>query len=283
MATITQRLDDRGTKIGWQAKIRKKGYPVQNKTFRTKAEAENWAKVTESEMVRGAFIDRKDAESTTLHEALARYAEEIIPRKKAGDREMGFLRQWQERPIAVRFLSAIRGKDIAEAIRSMESEGKSPNTIRLHLALVSHLYAVARREWNMESLSNPVELARKPKLPQGRDRRFVGNEEERLLAECDQSRNIFLRPVVIFALETAMRAGEIVETWRQDPTGAMDNGKRRQVQMSTGLLWEHVDLAKRTAHLPKTKNGDARTVPLSTKALSTLEALPRSRDGRVFR
>ncbi|MBU2848119.1 MAG: tyrosine-type recombinase/integrase [Acidiferrobacter sp.] len=43
-----------------------------------------------------------------------------------------------------------------------------------------------------------------------------------------------------------------------------------------------MDLKKRTAHLPKTKNGEARTVPLSSRAVATLEALPRNLDGRAF-
>ncbi|MHB1895019.1 MAG: site-specific integrase [Candidatus Dormibacteria bacterium] len=43
-----------------------------------------------------------------------------------------------------------------------------------------------------------------------------------------------------------------------------------------------MNLRKRTAHLPKTKNGDARTVLLSSRAVATLEALPRTLGGRVF-
>jgi integrase len=43
-----------------------------------------------------------------------------------------------------------------------------------------------------------------------------------------------------------------------------------------------VNLKKRTAHLPKTKNGEARTMPLSSRAVATLENLPRNLDGRVF-
>lgn len=48
------------------------------------------------------------------------------------------------------------------------------------------------------------------------------------------------------------------------------------------LRWEHVDLARHIAHLPTTKNGESRTVPLSSRAVAVLDALPRSVDGRVF-
>lgn len=131
MATITPRYDREDILIGWQAKIRKKGYPAQNQTFRTKAEALGWATVIEAEMVRGAWRDRAEAESTTLSDALSRYAGEIVPQKKGAAQEMGFLRQWQARPIGSMFLATIAGKHVAGVIRDMQAEGKSANTIRL--------------------------------------------------------------------------------------------------------------------------------------------------------
>nr|MBU2747332.1 site-specific integrase [Acidithiobacillus montserratensis] len=76
MATIRERKDQDGNRIGWQVMIRKQGFPSQTKTFRTKAEAQDWAKVTEAEMAKGTWRDRREAESTTLSEALDRYARE---------------------------------------------------------------------------------------------------------------------------------------------------------------------------------------------------------------
>ena len=282
MASITPSYDREGEHIGWQVAVRKKGYPSQYKTFRTRKEGEAWASVTESEMVRGVWRDRSEAESTTLKECLDRYLAEVTPKKKSKG-EGWYVKAWMTRPIASRFMASIRGKDLASEIRAMEREGKSANHIRLHRAVISNLFNVARREWGMESLENPADLVNNPKLPQGRDRRLVDDEEERLLAACGEARNPWLRPLVVVAVETAMRSGEMVETWKQDPSGALDaDGKHLQVKVSTGLLWENVDLKKRTAHLPKTKNGDARTVPLSTRAVAALEALPRNLDGRVF-
>ena len=68
----------------WQALIRRKGFETQAKVFNTKAEAETWANVTESEMVRGVFVSRKEAENTTLAEALDRYLQEVSSKKKGG-------------------------------------------------------------------------------------------------------------------------------------------------------------------------------------------------------
>ena len=259
MASITPSYDREGEHIGWQVAVRKKGFPPQYKTFRTRKESEAWASVTESEMVRGVWRDRSEAESTTLKECLSRYAQEVIPTKKGdGRRELGFLRQWQARPIAKRFMASIDGQDVSATIREMEEEGKGGNTIRLHLALLAHLFEVARKEWRMASLTNPVELVRKPKLPQGRDRRLVGDEEARLLAAC-QSINQELASIVRFAVETAMRQGEIM-----------------------GMTWAMVDIKRRVVRLPDTKNGTVRDVPLSSVADQVLTAQPRRIDGKVW-
>lgn len=275
MATINSREDQDGITIGWQAIVRRKGHPSQTKTFRAKREAEAWARGIESEMDRGVWRDRSEAENTTLKECLERYLAEVTPKKKSKG-EGWYVEAWMKRPIASRFMASIRGKDLASEIRAMEGEGKGANHIRLHLAVISHLFNVARREWGMESLENPADLVSNPKLPKGRNRCLVDDEEERLLAACAEARGVWPRPAVIFAIETAMRIGEIVETWKRDKK----TGERERV--SIGLQWVDVNLKKRTAHLPKTKNGEARDVPLSSRAVATLEALPRTMDGRVF-
>ncbi len=259
MATINSREDQDGITIGWQAIVRRKGHPSQTRTFRAKRDAEAWARGVESEMDRGVWRDTSAAERSTLKECLDRYSQEIIPTKKGdGRRELGFLRQWQGRPIGCRFMAAIDGQDVAASIKEMEAEGKSPNTIRLHLALLSHLFEVARKEWRMASLTNPVDLVRKPKLPQGRERRLVDGEEARLLAACESVKPE-LAAIVRFAIETAMRQGEII-----------------------GMTRAMIDLKRRIVRLPDTKNGLARDVPLSTAAERVLTNLPRRMDGRVW-
>lgn len=68
-----------------------------------------------------------------------------------------------------------------------------------------------------------------------------------------------MKPLVEFALESAMRRGEII-----------------------ALLWVNVDLNRRVAFLPTPKNGESRLVPLSTSAIKILKDLPHNIDGRVF-
>ena len=204
MATFFPTFDRDRNLIGYQAKVRKKGYPTQNRTFRTKKEAEAWATVVESEMVRGVWRDRSEAEGTTLKECLARYLAEVTPKKKSKS-EAWYVKAWMDRPIAARFMASIRGKDLAAEIRSMEGEGMSGNHIRLHLAVISHLFNVARRDWGMESLENPVEFISKPKLAKGRDRRLLPGEAGALLGAADMR----LACLVVLAIETAMRREEL--------------------------------------------------------------------------
>lgn len=103
----------------------------------------------------------------------------------------------------------------------------------------------------MESLGNPVGSIRRPKLPRPRTRRLPPSEERRLLDAAGPT----LRRAIVLAIETGMRAGEIV-----------------------GLLHDDVDIPARVARLDDTKNGESRLVPLSPRAL---EALGPSGTGRV--
>ena len=166
-----------------------------------------------------------------------------------------------------RALASIRGKDIAQAVRDFEARRLAPNTIRIHLALLSHLFNTARTAWGMESLTNPVDLVKgqRPKLPGGRTRRLVGDDLPRLLAAA-QAYGGEIGPLITWAIETAMRRGEIA-----------------------AMRWDHLDGPSgpqcRTARvllIPETKNGTPRRVPLSTAARAVLDGLPRRIDGRVW-
>ena len=108
MATIRKRGP-----YQWAVQIRRKGYPPQNKTFTTKAEADAWAAMTESEMARGVWISRGEAEDTTLEEALDRYENEILPGKKGAEPERSVIRTWRALKLAKRALASIRSTDVS--------------------------------------------------------------------------------------------------------------------------------------------------------------------------
>jgi integrase len=148
-----------------------------------------------------------------------------------------------------------------------------PTTVLRRLAVLSHVFSIARKEWGMDSLSNPVELIRKPQPNNARTRRIalgvplsyaacaVDSESDRNALDGELERVVAasgspLLPALIWiAVETAMRRSEI-----------------------TALRWGHVDLTRRVAHLPAKKNGSARDVPLSSLAVAMLDTLKPKRD-----
>jgi integrase len=261
MASIIPRKNAAGEVTGWQAKIRKKGFPPVSKTFIRRADAEAWSKDQEVAMQRGLWRDTSEAEATTLGEALERYAREVTPRKKGARRESARIKAWLERPISKRSLSSVRGSDIAAFRDAERRRGMAENTIRLEIALLSHLFEVARREWGMEGLQNPCRTIRLPAGSRRRERRLEGDEEARLLDAIEKAmpRSPGVRALLLVAIETGMRQGELL-----------------------GLRWSDVDLSRRVAHLDDTKSGDPRNVPLSLRAVEALRAIPRRIDGRIF-
>lgn len=251
MATITKNVAG-----NWKAIIRKTGWPVTIKTFRTKRDAEDWARRVEDEMVRGVYIDRAPSERMTLRAAMTRYLAEVSPTKGKGAaaREKNTAKPVLE-TLGDYSLAAITQQLVADyrdqrgAVKSSRT-GKplSSNTLRLELALLSHLFTVAIQEWGIGLAQNPVAMVRKPKLPKGRNRRISADEQARLLTECAHHSNPMLYWIVVLAIETGMRRGEIVTLDRSQ-----------------------IDLRRRIIHLSETKNGDARGVPLTKRAVQVLE------------
>ncbi len=167
----------------WQAQVRKKGQPLQTKTFVTRAEAEQWARAIEVEMDKGVFVSRAEAESTTLKELFERYLAEVTPRKKGAASETNRLRALMRLPLARRYVAGIRGIDIAR-FRDERLRKVTPSTVKRDLVLLGHVFEVARKEWGIY-VHNPVRDIRIPADNRPRDRRLQTGEEPRLLeASC---------------------------------------------------------------------------------------------------
>jgi len=256
MASITRRGN-----YQYQAIIRRKGYPAQIQTFETRAQAESWARITEAKMDTGHFQDRREIENTTLGQLLQRYLEEISVKKKGYVAERNRILQLQRHPMALRTLASLRAKDFAQ-YRNERMEMVKENSVRLELAILSHLYTIAIKEWSLP-LSHELKNIRKPQPGAGRERRLKGDEEERLRLAIGQRgekrTRIWLKACVDLAIETGMRAGEILTT-----------------------EWSQVDLVTGVIRLKKTKNGCSRSVPLNPSAIEILENLPRDISGRLI-
>lgn len=258
----------RGNK--YQARVRVKGQQPVEKSFHTRSDAEAWAKIIEAEMVRGVHIRRTDAERMSLVDALDKYETEVTSSKRGAEQERHRIRVWKADPLSKKSLASLRGVDFAKW-RDGRLKGVKPATVRHDLEVISNLFNVARREWGMEGLVNPIEGIRLPKANNSRSRVFYPGEEALLMTALEPparkanghwgigTGNALIKPFVLLALETAMRRSELLS-----------------------LRWENVRLKDRVAYLPMTKNGQSRTVPLSTKAIEVMGTLTRKLYGEVF-
>ncbi len=250
-------------KTGWLAQVRRKGMPSISRTFDLKVDAEAWAREVEREAQRGNVAAlRQDAQRTTVADVVARYvagpvqslrsARDVSARcKRAADRFGAY------------FLANVRAADVAAWRDDLLREGYSAQSVVHHINALSAVLAFAQRDLSIDlPQGNPCRVIRKPSTGSARNRRLKPGELDYLLRATDSGRADRmpgLRQIIILAVETSMRLGELL-----------------------ALQWQHVDLKAHTAHLPRTKNGEARTVALSSVAVTALQALPRRLDGRVF-
>jgi integrase len=253
MASIQKRNDV------WQVRIRVKGFPTQTKSFDNQRSAKIWATEIENELLRGVHRDYSSARTTTLGQVIERYLLEVTPSMKSAHEDGYRLRALQRMSICKHSLFNLTPAIIAKH-RDHRLESVAAGTVIRELAYISSAINHARREWGV-NITNPVQMVRKPPSPEGRNRTLTQDELERLLLALSPvgRRNLWTRPAVQFALATAMRRGEMLS-----------------------LCWAQVDFERRTARLTQTKNGEGRTVPLSTEAIQILKSLPRSSEQVVF-
>ena len=243
----------------WQARVSRKGEQSLVKTFQSKEDAERWARSVEVEWDRGTYTNIHQAQKTTFGELIERYLREVTPLMRGASADTIRLKAIMRRPIAKENMATLTSAKIAK-YRDERLQEIKPSTVVRELAYFSSIINHARKEWGLNT-PNPVLGVRKPAQPQGRNRVLTYEEERILLEACipKANRNIYTKPFVILAIETAMRRGEILS-----------------------LRWEDINYQTRTAYLSLTKNGESRKVPLSTRAMETLQSLPRSIDGRVL-
>ena len=245
----------------WQARVTRKGLIPVSRSFLTLQDAERWARQIETDMDKGAYTSAVLAERTTFREVIECYMREVTPSMLSETDDLIRLRAICRRPLCSLNMLALTSSKIAE-YRDERLKQVTAGTVIRELCYFSSIINHARREWGI-NVTNPIALVRKPASPKGRSRTLNDGEKIRLLSELVATKrnrkSPWMKPLVEFALESAMRRGEII-----------------------ALLWVNVDLNKRVAFLPTSKNGESRLVPLSTSAIQILKELPHSIDGRVF-
>lgn len=244
MASIRKRGD------GWRAEVYRNG-ERDSQTFRTKQEASRWALQREAELTGARLPDK------TVGDAMSRFAKDVAPSRRGGRWEAIRLQSLQRDALARKPLERLAGPDIA-AWRDDRMLEVSPATVAREMALIRTVLETARRDWGWLR-DKPMAEVKVPRSPPSRKRRISDAEVDRVriatgLEDGDLADTAMQRTglAFLFALETAMRAGEIL-----------------------GLTW--ADVREKSVELPRTKNGDSRRVPLSPRAREIIAALPRDR------
>ena len=251
MATIQERKTDDG-KIAYRVQVRLKGYPPQTATFARITDARKWAQQVESAIRDGRHFKTAESKKHTLKELIDRYIEDVIPNKKKNGRKQATQLLWWRAQLGDYLLSDITPALIAEhrdnLLRGITYRGakRSPATAVRYLAALSHAFTIACKEWGWIE-DSPLRKVTKPKEARGRVRFLDTPEREKLLWACREAKSSYLYIVVVLALSTGMRQGEIMN-----------------------LSWNDVDLKKGRITLHETKNGERRIVPLVGHALELL-------------
>ena len=225
----------------WQARIQRGNVTSPTKTFATYQDAQKWARKIEREYDQGHYESINVP--IPLTEALLRYETEISQYKKRPEIERYRINAWLKTDLSLLRLHQIKTHHLAVWRNTMINKGYKPNTIRLHLALLSHLFTIAITEWGFEDLKNPVTNLTKPKCTTSKDTR-ISDQEIDLLIKHTQSP--YLPNLIHIALYTGMRRSEIIK-----------------------LTWKDINWEKNNIQVRDTKNGENRNIPLF-KALKRL-------------
>ena len=195
----------------------------------------------------------------TFGELIEKYVEEVTPTKGGARSEALRLNRIAKTPLGSVLLEELSKSDFEKWQDKRLTEVSVLSVLRERVSLSAVVTQAIKWEYLK---SNPLSSVEKPKEPPPRTRRYSQEEIDRLLFvsgfDFDNPPETAISRVgasILFAIETAMRAGEICN-----------------------LKWQDVDFEKKTAHLPKTKNGFARTVPLSSAAVKILRALESVKD-----
>jgi len=252
MATFREHRKKNG-EVTYRAQVRLKGFPIQTASFSRKTDAKKWAAQTEAAIQEGRHFKTSAAKRHTLNDLIKRYIKQILPEKpKSQDKQTRQLNWWAQQ-IGSYALADVTSSLIAEQ-RDKLTEGitvrgekRSVSTANRYLAVLSHAFNIAVKEWEWLDIS-PMMKVRKLKEPRGRVRFLSDDERQRLLQACQESGSSYLYLVVVLCLATGARKMEIL-----------------------GLKWDDVDLNRGIITLHETKNGERRVLPLSDHTLRLMK------------
>ena len=248
MASIQQRSGQ------YRVRIRVKPYPPQTATFSTLVQAQQWAESTEAALRSGHTLSPR----LTLNEAISRYVTTVLPEKSPRHQytQSRQLKWWTHH------LGSLPLEEITPALivqwRDHLASRLSNGTVNRYLAALSAVFSACMRDWMLLD-QNPMSKVRRLRESRGRVRWLTDDERGRLLEACRESTSSALYVIVILALSTGARRGELLS-----------------------LTWDQVDLTGGTIYLDTTKNGERRVLPLTGQALELMRQHPKGKSKFVF-
>lgn len=218
-------------------------------------------------MREGRYFKSPESKRKTLADLVNRYIAEVLPRKRKSQKQQARQLRWWSKELGHLVLADLTPAAISAARDKLSTTVsphgglRSPSTVVRYLAAISHALSVAYKEWCWIEAS-PMARVSKPKEPRGRTRFLSKEEMANLLRECQAAGNSALYPIVVIAISTGMRRGEILN-----------------------LRWDDVDFVRGRLVLRETKNGELRVVPLTGHALECMKSwskVPRIDTNLVF-
>ncbi len=270
---LIQRIFSPLTKaVSYRVQVRVKGHPARSETFPNRREAEQWAKSIEAAIREGRHFPHAAARRTNFDALAQDYTETVLAEFDSKGRTTR-VRQldWWSKQFSRLSLAEITADRISQARDKLAVEtftrGKphrdtktgemtppkeykrSGATVNRYIATLSHLFSFAVKERRLLD-RNPVSDISRKKEPRGRTRFLSDEERAALLDACTKSGWRGLHTLVLLAITTGARKGELI-----------------------ALKWADVDLKKGRALVREAKNGEQRTLPLAGKALEALREL----------
>ena len=258
MAAIRAKTRSDGS-VYHQVQVRIKGFPPQTDSFDRLTDAKRWAAQTEAAIRQRRHFTIFEAKRHTAAEMIDRFIKDVLPNRPKQRRDLSSHLAWWKTEVGAHLLSELT-PSVLSAARDKLSKGKTvrgkkraPATVLRIMASLSAVLKVAERDWQWIEAS-PMAKITKPVAGRGRVRFLSAEERSRLLAACEELGHRYLHTIVVLALSTGMRLGEI-----------------------KSLRWELVDVSEKLvvghAQLLETKNGERRGVPIAGAALSAIRAL----------
>lgn len=234
----------------FQLCLRRQGMAPQFITFDTWAQAEQARLAMEANLSVSIVRDYAVAATVTVRQLMERYLAEVVPQHKGADVEANRLKRlMRDEPFVDKKLAALCTEDLQDFITDRLTD-VAPATVDRDLDILSQVLRYADDVWKIGAADSPFKGLRRPKYFNERDRRLSPDEETALLAAARADENPYVEPAILLALETAMRRGELLALTAAD-----------------------IDFERRHALVRDSKNGRARKVPLSDRAIEVLQAL----------